>query len=73
MEPTREIGLGIASVVVAAVSVVATLFAARAGDPWLHALILTLPLAVIGVFGAVESFRRVPRDDNGNRIREDRP
>lgn len=73
MEPTREIGLGIASVVVAAISVAATVLAARAGEPWMHALILTLPLAVIGVLGAIESFQRAPRDGHGNRIRKGRP
>lgn len=71
MESARQAGLGIAAAGMAALGVVATLLAARAGGDWWFSLILTIPLGVIGGFGAVESFQRLPRDDPGHRIRHD--
>lgn len=47
-----------------------TVAAAQAGGAWRLAWVLTLPLAITGLAGAMTDLRKVERDDRGREVRE---
>lgn len=67
-EPTREIGIGIAALITAVLSLGGSIAALIAGGWWLLALVLLIPLLVVCGYGTAESFTQAERDEQGNRI-----
>ena len=67
-EPTREVGIGIAALVITGFSLIGGIAALIAGGWWLLALVLLVPLTAVCGYGAAESFKLAERDEHGTPI-----
>ena len=63
----RETAVGVAMLIAAAGTTIASTWAFVQGGWWYAVLALTVPLTLVFMYGTFESFTKVPRDEKGNR------